>query len=87
MENEVGPALARGFGLSLIGNVSFFQVLGKEIDVIPFWVYSYIISVSVLGNDQDIPFSAFLSGLYSLSYNRKIDSKFISVAHLFLFVH
>ena len=48
-------------------------------DVMPVWVYSYTLSVSVWGNDQNIPFSAFWAALCSLPCSRKIADPFLWV--------
>ena len=70
------------FGLRLMGKVSLFQCWGKGMDVMPVWVYSYTLSVSVWGNDQNIPFSAFWAALCSLPCSRKIADPFLWV-HFF----
>ena len=70
------------FGFRLTGKVSLFQCWGKGMDVMPVWVYSYTLSVSVWGNDQNIPFSAFWAALCSLPCSRKIADPFLWV-HFF----
>lgn len=55
-------------------------------DVIPLWVYSCTIFVSLFGREWDVPFGTFWAGSCSLSYSRKIANSFLWVDS-FSFLH